>query len=94
MATPKLFTPLKVGAIELTHRVVMAPLTRCRSDVNGIPNALMAEYYSQRTTTGGLIISEATQISQEGQGTRNTPGMYTNEQVKGWQLITNAVHEK
>eukprot|EP00124_Ichthyophonus_hoferi_P002513 Ihof_evm7s174 gene=Ihof_evmTU7s174 len=94
MSTPKLFTPIKVGAFELSHRVVMAPLTRCRSDIRGIPNALMAEYYGQRTTKGGLIISEASQISMEAQGMNNTPGMYTEEMMEGWKLITSTVHKK
>lgn len=72
----------------------MAPMTRSRASEPGdIPNALMAEYYGQRATAG-LIITEATQVSVQGMGYAKTPGIYSNEQVKGWQLITQAVHEK
>jgi N-ethylmaleimide reductase len=89
----KLFSPLQVGAFSLKHRVVMAPLTRMRSAQPGdVPQALNAEYYRQRASEGGLIISEATQISLQGKGYPGAPGIHTDAQVKGWQGITEAVH--
>jgi N-ethylmaleimide reductase len=91
----KLFSPIKVGLSNLSHRIVMAPLTRMRtSDDRFIPNDLMKEYYLQRTTPGGLIISEATVISETGHGYYGAPGIYTDEQVAGWKNITDAVHAK
>jgi len=88
---PDLFTPIQVGALTLPNRIIMAPLTRARAGVERLPNALMKEYYVQRATAG-LIISEATQISEQGSGWVETPGIHTPEQVKGWQTITEAVH--
>ena len=91
---PTLFDSLKLGDITLNNRIIMAPLTRMRSKQPGnIPQALNAEYYAQRATAG-LIISEATQISQQGQGYPGTPGMHSPEQVEGWKLVTDAVHKK
>jgi N-ethylmaleimide reductase len=91
----KLFTPIEIGAIRLGHRVVMAPLTRSRSLQPGdIPGDLMLEYYAQRASNGGLIISEATTISISGRGWFGAPGMYSDEQVAGWQKITRAVQTK
>ena len=90
---PHLLSPLRVGDLELSHRVVMAPLTRMRSTQPGdVPNALNATYYSQRATEGGLLISEATQISLLGKGYPAAPGIHSHEQVEGWKLVTNAVH--
>jgi N-ethylmaleimide reductase len=90
-----LFQPLAVGDLTLAHRVVLAPLTRQRSTQPGdIPNALNATYYAQRATPGGLLISEATQISREGKGYPATPGIYSPEQVAGWRMVTDAVHAK
>ena len=89
----KLFQPLNLGAIALKNRIIMAPLTRGRSGVSRIPNDLMAEYYSQRASAG-LIITEATQISQQGAGWDQSPGIHTPEQVAGWQKITEAVHQR
>lgn len=87
-----LFTPLQLGDLLLNNRIIMAPLTRMRSKQPGnIPYSLNAEYYAQRASAG-LIISEATQISQQGQGYPNTPGIHTNEQIEGWKLVTDAVH--
>ena len=95
MTAPTLFSPLKAGALNLEHRIVMAPLTRMRSTQPGdVPNALMAEYYAQRATPGGLLIAEATQISPQGKGYPGTPGIYSAEQVAGWKLVTEAVHAK
>jgi 2,4-dienoyl-CoA reductase-like NADH-dependent reductase (Old Yellow Enzyme family) len=89
---PTLFHPVEFGAIALPNRIVMAPLTRARSDRDGVPNALMAEYYAQRASAG-LIISEATGISREGLGWPNAPGLWNRAQVEGWKLVTGAVHE-
>jgi N-ethylmaleimide reductase len=91
----KLFTPVQIGAITLGHRVVMAPLTRSRSQQPGnIPSDLMREYYSQRATDGGFIISEATAVSPSGHGWYGSPGIYTDEHVAGWKKITDTVHAK
>src|SRR5271155_1531108 len=93
--TQNLFTPVQVGPFTLNHRVVMAPLTRSRSIQPGdIPSDLMLEYYTQRATEGGLVISEATSISVGGRGWFGAPGMYSDEQVAGWKKITSAVHLK
>ncbi len=90
---PSLFSSLLLGDLELPNRVVMAPLTRMRSRQPGnVPTALNATYYAQRASAG-LIISEATQVSQQGQGYPATPGIHSEEQVKGWQLVTDAVHD-
>lgn len=88
----KLFSKFKLGNIELQNRVVMAPLTRSRAE-NNIPNQLMSEYYGQRASTG-LIITEGTAPSANGLGYPRIPGIYNEEQIKGWQNITNNVHEK
>src|SRR5579872_7467390 len=91
----KLFTPIQVGSMELKHRVVMSPLTRSRSVQPGsIPGDLMLEYYSQRVSDGGLIVSEGTSISIAGRGWFGAPGLYSDEQVAGWKRVTNAVHAK
>lgn len=88
-----LFDPITVGDITLTNRIIMAPLTRMRSKQPGnVPHALNATYYGQRASAG-LIISEATQVSQQGQGYPGTPGIYSEEQVEGWSLVTDVVHE-
>lgn len=88
---PTLFDPIKIGDLELTNRIIMAPLTRCRADEGRVPNALMAEYYTQRASAG-LIISEATSVTPLGVGYPDTPGIWSDEQVKGWSNITKAVH--
>lgn len=88
-----LFQPLQLGSCKLTHRVVMAPLTRMRATTPGnVPNALNAEYYRQRATRGGLIIAEASQVVREGQGMPATPGIHSPEQVAGWRGVTEAIH--
>jgi len=95
LTTNKLFTPIQVGLMELKHRVVMGPLTRSRSVQPGsIPGDLMLEYYSQRASDGGLIVSEGTSISVAGGGWFGAPGLYSEEQVAGWKRITDAVHRK
>lgn len=92
-ALTTLFKPLTLGALTLSNRIIMAPLTRARSGVSRIPNDLMQEYYRQRASAG-LIISEATQISEQAAGWQQTPGIYTTEQIAGWQQITEAVHQR
>ena len=87
-----LFKPLKAGDLELSNRIIMAPLTRCRAVDNRTPNALMAEYYTQRAGAG-LIISEATSVTPMGVGYPNTPGIWSQEQIAGWKLTTDAVHK-
>jgi N-ethylmaleimide reductase len=92
MNQPKLFTPIRVGAIDLANRIVMAPLTRNRARHDGdVPHALNVEYYRQRASAG-LLITEATQISPEGKGYAYTPGIYSAEQIAGWKAVTDAVH--
>lgn len=88
-----LFEPLKLGDLTLKNRIIMAPLTRMRTQPGNVPYALNAEYYAQRAGAG-LIISEATQVSQQGQGYPATPGIHNEEQVKGWKQVTEAVHAK
>ncbi len=95
LSSLNLFSPVQIGAISLGHRVVMAPLTRSRSEQPGdVPGKLMLEYYTQRASEGGLIISEATSISITGRGWFGAPGLYSDEQVAGWKNITSAVHAK
>jgi N-ethylmaleimide reductase len=88
---PNLFTPIDVGSLTLRNRVVMAPLTRSRAGPGNVPTQLNALYYAQRASAG-LIISEATQISPEGQGYISTPGIHSAEQIAGWKCVTQAVH--
>ena len=91
----KLFTPIQIGSMTLEHRIVMAPLTRSRSVQPGdIPGDLMREYYQQRASEGGLIISEATAISVTARGWYGAPGLYTDGQVAGWKRVVGAVHAK
>ena len=91
----KLFTPVRVGAFDLKHRLVLAPLTRMRSELPGnVPGALMATYYAQRATPGGLMISEATFIARQGNGGYASPGIETDDQVAGWRKVVDAVHAK
>lgn len=86
-------TPLTLGDLQLKNRVVMAPLTRSRATIDRVPTVTMAQYYAQRASAG-LIISEATVISEEANGYLQTPGLFNAAQVEGWKLTTNAVHEK
>jgi N-ethylmaleimide reductase len=91
----KLFSPIRLGAIDLSHRIVLAPLTRMRADVPGnVPNDLMATYYGQRASRGGLMITEATFISPSGNGGYASPGIFTDAQVDGWRKVVDAVHAK
>ncbi|MFD2873230.1 alkene reductase [Mucilaginibacter ximonensis] len=87
----KLFEPYNKGSLKLKNHVVMAPMTRSRA-INNVPNALMATYYKQRSGAG-LIITEGTSPSPEGLGYPRIPGIFSDEQLAGWQLVTNAVHE-
>jgi N-ethylmaleimide reductase len=92
MSSVTLFSPLTIGSVELSNRVVMAPMTRNRAGPPGnVPTPLMATYYAQRAGAG-LIITEATQVSNTGQGYPNTPGLHSGEQVAGWRRVTDAVH--
>jgi N-ethylmaleimide reductase len=91
----KLFSPVQVGALALSHRVVLAPLTRMRADLPGnAPNELMVTYYEQRASQGGLLISEATFISPTGNGGYASPGIFTAAQAEGWRNVVDAVHAK
>ncbi|WP_193334894.1 alkene reductase [Devosia beringensis] len=92
MSNTTLFTPYTVGDISLANRIVMAPLTRNRAAAGFVPGPFAAQYYAQRASAG-LVIAEATQISQQGQGYQDTPGIYTPEQVAGWRTVTDAVHQ-
>lgn len=87
-----LFQPLKLGDLLLPNRLVMSPLTRTRASAGRIPNSLMREYYVQRATAG-LIITEATSVTPQGVGYPDTPGLWSDEQVRGWSAITEAVHK-
>lgn len=87
-----LLSPVRIGDLDLPNRVVMAPLTRMRSDAARLPNALMAEYYRQRAGAG-LILTEATVVSERGAGYANTPGIWSAAQAEAWKPITRAVHE-
>lgn len=88
-----LFSPYKLGKFSLSHRIVLAPMTRCRA-INEIPNDALKEYYVQRSTPGGFLISEGTLISPTAPGFPHCPGIYTTEQVEAWKKVVNAVHAK
>jgi N-ethylmaleimide reductase len=91
-ASSVLWSPILAGDIYLPHRLAMAPMTRARSTLEGVPTAMNAKYYAQRASMA-LIISEGTQPSPDGQGYPLTPGIYTDRHVLGWRLVTEAVHE-
>ena len=85
---PKLFQPIRVGTTNLQHRVVLAPMTRCRADAQHVPGALILEYYKQRTSVPGtLAITEATFIDACAGGYTNIPGIWNDEQVAGWKPV-------
>ena len=93
MPDRKLFSPFKLGALELANRAVMAPMTRCRATNPAIvPTPMMVEYYVQRASAG-LIVSEGVPVSKQARGYAHTPGLYSAEQVAGWKGVTNAVHQ-
>jgi N-ethylmaleimide reductase len=87
-----LFSPINLGGLRLPNRIVMAPLTRNRAAAGDVPGLIHATYYSQRATAG-LIITEASPISPQGVGYPGTPGIYSEDQIAGWQLVTQAVHD-
>lgn len=93
MSAPTLFDSFRLGDMTLPNRIVMAPLTRNRAGAGFVPSPLAAEYYAQRADAG-LLITEASQISQQGQGYQDTPGIYTDAQVEGWKAVTDAVHAR
>ena len=86
-----LFAPFKLGSLGLRNRIVLAPMTRSRADEDGVPSPLAAEYYRQRSGAG-LLVSEGSQVSAQGTGYVNTPGIHTGPQVDGWRRVTDAVH--
>jgi 2,4-dienoyl-CoA reductase-like NADH-dependent reductase (Old Yellow Enzyme family) len=88
-----LFQPFRLRDLTLPNRIVLAPMTRGRAGVARLPNRLMAEYYTQRSAAG-LLVSEATTISEEANGWNESPGIYTDAMTDGWKHTTNAVHEK
>ena len=90
--THKLFSPFTLKSVALKNRIIMAPMTRCRAAEGDVPTALMATHYAQRATAG-LIITEGTPVSPQGRGYLWTPGIYTAEQIAGWRLVTDAVHQ-
>ncbi|EIN03581.1 FMN-linked oxidoreductase [Punctularia strigosozonata HHB-11173 SS5] len=92
--TPKLFQPVSVGALTLRHRIVLAPLTRCRSTSERVPLDIVAEMYEQRSRTAGtLLISEGTVVAAQAVGFPHTPGVWSAEQISGWKKVTSAVHK-
>lgn len=93
-ATQKLFAPITVGVHNISHRIVLAPLSRMRNTEDGVPQAHCVEYYEQRTTENGLMISEATSISPASKGYTFAPGIYTDAQVEGWIKVVEAIHAK
>src|ERR1700704_1565212 len=94
MSTPtNPFEPHKLGQITLPNRFVMAPQTRNRAVAGLVPSPLATEYYGQRASAG-LLVTEASQVSQQGQGYQDTPGIYSKEQVAGWRKVTDRVHER
>lgn len=91
--TQNLMTPVRIGAVELKNRIVMAPMTRNRAGAGLAPTEMNATYYAQRTSAG-LIVTEASQVSERGIGYPGTPGIHTEAQVEGWRGVTNAVHDR
>ncbi|WP_182379380.1 alkene reductase [Nocardioides sp. WS12] len=91
--SPTLWEPLTLGKLTLSHRLALAPMTRSRAQADGTPSEIMAQYYAQRASLG-LLITEGTQPSDDGQGYLNTPGVYRPEHVEGWRRVTDAVHDK
>jgi len=93
LETPELLSPFQMADLNLKNRVVLAPLTRGRAGAERMPNELMAEYYAQRASAG-LLISEATVVSEQGNGWVDSPGIYSDEQGEAWKKVTAAVHAK
>src|SRR5450631_3583028 len=91
--TSVLFQPFRMHDLALRNRNVLSPMTRGRAGAARLPNRLMAEYYTQRSSAG-LLITEGVTISEEANGLNESPGIYTDDMIEGWKLTTNAVHEK
>nr|URQ29605.1 oxophytodienoate-reductase 3 [Sinningia speciosa] len=91
--SPSLFSPYKMGKFNLSHRVVLAPMTRCRA-LNNIPQPALLQYYTQRATNGGFLITEGTMISPTAAGFPHVPGIFNREQVEAWKKVVDAVHAK
>jgi N-ethylmaleimide reductase len=89
-----LFSSTRIGALRLLHRVVHAPMTRLRAEDDLTPSSIMVEYYRQRTSPGGLLLTESAHPSFDSRGYIGAPGMYTDRHVKGWKSVTEAVHAK
>lgn len=92
--TSTLFSPMQAGALSLSHRVVHAPMTRLRADADDSPSAMMVEYYRQRASEGGLIITESAHPSFDSRGYLGAPGIYTDRHVEAWRPVVDAVHRK
>lgn len=90
----KLFSPIRIGPYQLNHRLVLSPMQRLRADQHGVPKPLMAEYYAQRTTPGGLLVTESAGISPTATDVPFAAGIYTQDQIDGWKRATEAVHAK
>ena len=94
MGTNTLFSPVQLGLMELSHRVVHAPTTRLRAEPDDSPGPIMVEYYRQRASPGGLLITETTHPSRDSRGYQGAPGIYTDAHVEAWRRVTDAVHGK
>lgn len=94
MTVKAILSPIKLGSVQLDHRVVLAPLTRLRATLQGVPTDLQLEYYQQRTSKGGLLIAESVGISPNALSYPHGPGIFNQEQIDGWKKITDAVHKK
>ncbi|CAA0814222.1 12-oxophytodienoate reductase 3 [Striga hermonthica] len=92
-AVPSLFSPYDMAGFKLSHRVVLAPMTRCRA-LNAMPNSALVEYYTQRATNGGFLITEGTMISPTAAGFPHVPGIFNKAQVEAWRKVVDAVHAK
>ena len=92
VSSSTLFQSTKVGPYELQHRVVLAPLTRLRCDEEGVPKEIVSEYYKQRTTEGGLIITEATSVSENAGAYPGGPGLFNEKQIQGWRKVVDTIH--
>jgi 2,4-dienoyl-CoA reductase-like NADH-dependent reductase (Old Yellow Enzyme family) len=90
----ELFSPATVGALSLSHRVVHAPMTRLRAEADLAPSPMMVEYYRQRASAGGLLITESANPSFDSRGYFGAPGIYTDRHVAGWRSVSDAVHAK
>eukprot|EP00252_Welwitschia_mirabilis_P017457 TRINITY_DN3868_c0_g1_i1.p2 TRINITY_DN3868_c0_g1~~TRINITY_DN3868_c0_g1_i1.p2 ORF type:complete len:147 (-),score=8.26 TRINITY_DN3868_c0_g1_i1:1188-1628(-) len=92
-STPDILSPLAFSDFQLSHRVVLAPVTRCRA-LNSVPQPAHVTFYSQRTTNGGFLITEANAVSPKAFGFPNSPGIFTEDQIEGWKKVVDAVHDK